>query len=87
MDQFRKEIVALVGNIIDAVDGKLPVANIADARELLDHNEWGEALLLICTQLGEYEVPVSRDVLGQIVRAGEKIGYDKEVWEGLEVLA
>lgn len=85
MNLFRNEIIEMVGKIIDAVDGKLPAQNIADAGELLDHNEWGVALSLVCTQLQEHDVPVSGKLFRQIALAGEKMGLGPEVWDGLEV--
>jgi hypothetical protein len=86
MSLFRKDIVAMVERIIDAVDGKLPAANIAEARELLECNEWGVAFSLICTQLQEYEVTVSREVFDQMAVAGEKMEMDRREWENVEVI-
>lgn len=38
---MRNEVIEIVRQVIDAVDGKLPDDNIRDARRLLDHNECG----------------------------------------------
>jgi hypothetical protein len=82
---MRNEIADIVGKVIHAVDGALPVENITDARELLDHDEWGEALSLIYTQLYEYDVKISRSVFKDIELAGNKMGLDSKEWEVLEV--
>lgn len=79
------EVIGIVGEVIDAVDGKLPVENINDARELLEHDEWGEALSLVYTQLYEYDVKVSQSTFDQIKLAGEKMGLDSKGWEVLEI--
>ena len=82
---MKNEVTGIVGEVIDAVDGKLPVENIVDARELLEHNEWGEALSLIYTQLYEYDVAISRTIFDQIEVAGNKMGLDRKGWEVLEI--
>jgi hypothetical protein len=82
---MRNKVISIVGEVIDAVDGKLPVENINDARELLEHNEWGEALSLIYTQLYEYDVKISQSTLDQIKLAGEQMGLDSKGWEVLEI--
>lgn len=82
---MRNKVIGIVRGVINAVDGKLPVENINDARELLEHGEWGEALSLIYTQLYEYDVKVSQSTFDQIKLAGEKMGLDSKDWEVLEI--
>lgn len=82
---MKTEVVGIVEKVIDAVDGALPVDNINDARELLEHDEWGEALSLIYTQLYEYDVKVSQSTFEQIKLAGRKMGLDSKGWEVLGI--
>jgi hypothetical protein len=79
------EVIEIVEGVIDAVDGKLPVANINDARELLEHDEWGEALSLIYTQLYEYDIAISQSTFDQIELAGRKMELDRKGWEVLKI--
>jgi hypothetical protein len=60
--QIRKE----VASILTAVKDSLSEQDVAHATELLEHDEWGVALSLICTQLYEYEIPVSAITFEQI---------------------
>ena len=82
---MKTEITGIVARVIDAVEGTLPVDNINDARELLEHDEWGEALSLIYTQLYEYDVKVSQSTFELIKSAGSKMGLDSKGWEVLEI--
>ena len=80
------KIIPLIEKIIDTVKDDLPIENIADAKELLLHDEWGEALSLICTQLYEYDIPISEDTYNLIDRAGRQMGMDNQGWRELTVL-
>jgi len=81
-----KKIIPLIEKIIDAVKDDLPTENVTDARELLSHDEWGEALSLIYTQLHEYDVPISEKVFKMIDSAGCQMGMDNRGWKVLIVL-
>jgi len=80
------KVILLIEKIIDAVKGDLPADNISDAEDLLSHDEWGEALSLIYTQLYEYDVPVSEEVYSMIDSAGCQMGMDSRGWKDLTVL-
>ena len=82
---MRSKVIRIVGEVIEAIDGMLPVENIDDARELLEYGEWGEALHLIYTQLHEYGVKISQSTFDQIKLAGDKMGLDRKGWEVLEI--
>ena len=82
---MKNEVVNIIRDVINDVKGKLPVENINDAHELLDHDEWGEALSLIYTQLYEYDEEISQETFEQIKLAGEKMGLDSKGWEVLGV--
>mgnify|MGYP005821798391 CR=1 FL=1 len=71
------KLIAGVREVLAAVASYLP-HDVANAHDLLDHNEWGAALSLICTQLFEYDVTVSADVYAQIAR----LARDMELPEG-----
>lgn len=82
---MSEKIIKLVENIISAFNGKLPETNIIDARDLLYHDEWGEALSIICDQLYEYDIGVCEEDYRMIEAAGMKMGLDSEMWKRLTV--
>ena len=79
------KLVFLIEKVIDAVKDDLPAQNIVDARELLSHNEWGEALYLIYTQLYEYDISISKDTYQMIESAGTQMSMDRRGWEMLTI--
>jgi len=83
---MMNKIVSLIEEIIEAVKDDLPADNIMDARELLSHDEWGESLSLIYTQLYEYDIPVSEDVFKMIESAGNQMNMDNQGWKDLTIV-
>lgn len=79
------KLIPLIEKIIDAVENDLSAENIANARELLSHDERGESISLIYTQLYEYDIPVSEDVYNMIESAGCQMNMDRRDWEGLTI--
>ena len=73
-------------SLVEVFSGALPEANIADATELILHGEYGEALELICTQVYEYEVPVSADAYKVIEECGKRMQMDESSWSFLKKL-
>ena len=67
--------------MVEAVRCLLPDHNIRDAIELLDYREWGEALVLICTQLYEFEVAITDAHYERIQSAAERMELKESEWE------
>ena len=84
---MRRELKGILSKVIDAVDGSLPAENVVDARELIAHDEWGEALSLVCTQLNEYDVAIPQAVFNLIESAGCRMEMNQEIWQVLTVEA
>lgn len=80
----QEQLIAGTTSILEQVSGALPVANVTDARELLEHNEWGEALSLICTQLYEYDVRIDQALYERIVDLGRSMQLAPGEWEILQ---
>ncbi len=55
--------------IIYELEGVLAPRDLSAARSL-NHNEWGEALDIICTQLFEYDLCIPKSVFEKIERVG-----------------
>jgi len=81
-----QQLIDEIGSILDAVKASLPEENVTDACELLEHDEWGEALSLICTQLYEYDVPISSEIYDRIESAGLQMQMPPKEWEILREL-
>jgi hypothetical protein len=56
MNKNRKTIIRNLQEILQSVKHGITEQNFCDATELIVHDEWGEALDLICTQVIEYDV-------------------------------
>ena len=57
-----------------------------DAVDLLEHDEWGECLSLVCTQLYEYDIAINRNTFESIQRIGKLMQMSPKEWENLENL-
>lgn len=57
-----------------------------DATMLLEHNEWGLALSLICDQLYEYSLPINQITYDKIAALSEEMGLLSHEWKLLEEL-
>jgi hypothetical protein len=79
MPRRHKTAQALL-RILEQVDSRLPRNHIEDAKELVDNDEWLVALELICTQLYEYEVPISQELLRLIEEALQSMDVSTEGW-------
>ncbi|MBN69943.1 MAG: hypothetical protein CME32_11785 [Gimesia sp.] len=80
------DIVQGIYSILEEIGDSLPSENVIDTKELLEHNEWGEALDLLCTQLYEYDVEISSSTYEKIEWLGEKMEMEPKVWTILKDL-
>ncbi len=72
--------------LVDIFSERLPENNTADARELIAHGEYGEALELLCTQVYEYEVPVTSETYKIIEACGKRMQMEESSWTLLREL-
>jgi hypothetical protein len=77
-------VSAGISSLLEDVRSLLPEQDIAHARELLEHDEFGLALSLIATQLYEYEAPIERRVYDQIATLGREMAMPPAEWVMLE---
>jgi hypothetical protein len=85
---FRQHKIneAQLSTLADMLSGRLPDNNIADARELIAHGEYGVALDLLCTQVYEYEIPVSSEAYKLIEACGTRMQMEESSWSYLREL-
>ena len=62
--------------LLPAFAGRLPDADLQNARNLIEHREWGVGLETLCTQLDEYEVALSKDELARLDSFAGELGVD-----------
>lgn len=79
---LTKELQAVVA----AFSERLPQATLDSADDLIRHGEYGEALEIICTQVYEYEVPVTAKTYSEIERCGQRMEMDEASWSFLREL-
>jgi hypothetical protein len=75
-----RKLIAGVRDVLTSVATVLPAQDVANAIDLLDHNEWGEALSDICTQMFEYDVRISADIYAQIARLADEMELPEREW-------
>ena len=71
-------------DILDGL-GAFSAAETERVKELVRVGEWAIALENLCSQLYEYEVPVSPQVLASIERVGVETGVERQYWTRLLV--
>jgi len=81
-----KKLIHEITIILEAVKGDLTERDVQFARDFLEHNEWGLAFSLICTQLYEYGVTINSEFYIQIENAGRQMSIPPEEWEMLREL-
>jgi len=82
MDNNSHIALGVLSLIEDSRD-LLSQKDVLAAQELLEHNEWGEAYLLIVVQLYEFEVSIDRSLFEKIELLGREMQLDSAAWEPL----
>jgi len=83
---MSKEIIKRIERLLEAVESGITEENIKDVTELLEHNEMGEALSLICTQVYEYDVSISSETYQEIESLGQQMEMNASEWQMLKEL-
>ncbi len=79
------EIEARLLALLVTFDGPIPPDQLQDMRELCRAGEAGVALENFTTQLDEYEVFISPNMLEEIEQLGRAMGLDSVYWMRLRV--
>lgn len=69
-----------VANILEMASPYLNSVDVENAEDLLKHDEWGEAYLLICSQIYEKGQSIPSQLYAQIEQAGRKMNLDEKEW-------
>ena len=70
-------------NLLDEVKEKLPVQDVFNIKEFIKHHEWGLAFEIMCTQLYEYDEPITHDFYEKISELGSLIEISSKIWTPL----
>lgn len=76
---YETEIIELANHIQG-----LP--NKGDIIEHATYNEWGVALDLLCYQIEDMEIKISKDTFDKIIQLAKSMEMEDEVWKPLEPL-
>ena len=66
-----------------AKSANLPLKDIKDISEYLEHREWGLAFEILCSALKEYKISISNVDYNELKKLGEKMEMDKKLWEDI----
>ena len=66
--------------LLDHLHGMLSDRDMATARKLVDVGEHVVGFEFICAQLEEFEIPVSKAMLGTLNSLGTRLGLSESVW-------
>ncbi len=80
--KVENKILSLVSELENSL---LPqdVQNICD---FIKYNEFGVGFETLCTQLFEYDSPISAEIYSRIESVGKEIGYSENHWNYLKAL-
>ncbi len=73
-------------NLLNEVNDKLFENDIKNIAEFIDNQEWGLAYELFCTQIYEYNIPITEDFYTRISRIGKLIDVSPNTWTPLRCL-
>lgn len=68
-----------------AVRSDLPIQDVSAVRDFIEAGEEGLAFDTLCTQLYEFDIPVSLFVRNTLKAVGEHMGMDADLWSDLSV--
>jgi hypothetical protein len=58
---MTKETELLTLTVINHFAGRLPSADLVNARDLISHREWAVGFELLCSQLVEHDIQLNKD--------------------------
>ncbi|WP_350274872.1 MafI family immunity protein [Kribbella sp. HUAS MG21] len=63
----------------------LPVSEVQDICEYVDHDEPGLAFEMLCTQLYEHDAGIRSETVARLAELGVAMGLDPRQWQMLRV--
>lgn len=64
----------------------LPSNDVRNITEFIENGEWGLAYEILCIQLYEYDIQISRGFYEKISSLGKSIGIQSSIWLPLKKL-
>jgi hypothetical protein len=65
---------------------QLPIEDARTISELIDYDEWGVAYEMLCTQLCEYDIPITLEYYGKMKKIANIMEIDSAYWMSLKRL-
>lgn len=81
-----QKIILQLHELVNETKEKLPQYDIENILEFIDCDEWGLAYEILCSQIYEYEVSITREFYERIRFLGKKKHINPDVWQNLESL-
>lgn len=82
----RNKFKNMVADIVEKATDHLEDRDVLNAKDMLDHNEWGIAFDIVCQQIYEHGSAISDDFYNQIEDAGHAMKMEPDNWEFLREL-
>ncbi len=79
-----KTINKTILQLTTAMEDKLPGQDIEKITEMLENNEFGLALDILCTQIYEYDIKVDEQFYEDVKKVAEMMNIAKDSWEFIE---
>lgn len=79
------EQITLLRRIIDSLDEPLTQPEVASIHEDLDAGEVEVPVHQLCSQLIEYDTPITASIQADLRRLGQTVGLDSKYWTLLTV--
>ncbi|HSI86209.1 MAG: MafI family immunity protein [Candidatus Methylacidiphilales bacterium] len=80
VEKMETELLSL----LSCFDGRLPLQDYEDVRDLIVHREWGVGLETLCQQLDEYEIAPSPAELLKIRELADEMLMPVDTWSFLD---
>ena len=71
-DNIESRLLELLPNLA----GRLPDVDLGNAKNLIEHREWGVGLETLCTQLHEHEITLTKAELDALNVLAAELGVD-----------
>jgi len=72
-------------DILNKIEG-FPQKDKKNVDDLIEHNEWGVALEIICSVILQEKIMVSKRVYDEIINVGNEMKMEPCLWKGISNL-
>ncbi|MEE4137565.1 MAG: MafI family immunity protein [Desulforhopalus sp.] len=81
----EKELENKLHAVLSSVKAAHPNMNIENVAEFIKYNEWKLAVEVLCENLVEEKLYVSKETYSDLISAAESLNVEKKYWENILV--